>query len=144
MSRVTSRVMSHKYQRSFSTIISEEHAAEISSLIDRKTTTYSTTNIPYKFELILSGTRDEFAPQPFWNIFHGHANTVVEVKVKGTDEILGDNIYNGDELGIWTETEDSFIFSLKNEEYYEKPIRTSSQRFSIVNYEVFKVIKKNS
>ncbi|RHZ75484.1 hypothetical protein Glove_213g76 [Diversispora epigaea] len=27
--------------------------------------------------------------------------------------------------------------------YYEKPIRTSSKKFSIVNYELFKVIKKN-
>ncbi|RHZ89538.1 hypothetical protein Glove_13g212 [Diversispora epigaea] len=187
----------------FSTIISEEHAAEISSWIDRKTINYSTTNIPYKFELILSGIKDGFAPQTFWNICHGHANTVVVVKVKGTDEILGgynplawDNTYNG-YWGIWKETKDSFIFSLKNgniqnsilsrvkrpeeaicyrskehqkvggphfgdfrlfseksnftldnknccdHSSYEKPIRTSGY-FSIVNYEVFKVIKKNA
>ena len=67
----------------FSTIITEEHAAEISSWIDRKTINCSTTNIQYKFELILSGTRDGFAPQKFWNICHGHAKTVVVVKVKG-------------------------------------------------------------
>ncbi|RHZ87681.1 hypothetical protein Glove_33g145 [Diversispora epigaea] len=42
----------------FSTIISEDHAAEISAWIDRKTTNYLTTNNPYKFELILRGTRD--------------------------------------------------------------------------------------
>ncbi|RHZ89661.1 hypothetical protein Glove_13g214 [Diversispora epigaea] len=189
-----------------STIMSEGHAAEISSWIDRKTINYSTTNIPYKFELILSGTRDGFAPQTFWNICLGHANTVVVAKVKGTDEILGgynplawDNIYKGGVWGIWKETNDSFIFSLKNGDIqksilsrvkrpeeaicfgskkfqkvsgpdfgdfwlyseksnftldnrnccensnrYEKPIRTSLERFSIVNYEVFKVIKKNA
>jgi hypothetical protein len=37
----------------FSIIISEEHAAEISTWIDRKIINYSIKNIPYKFELIL-------------------------------------------------------------------------------------------
>ncbi|RHZ89585.1 hypothetical protein Glove_13g122 [Diversispora epigaea] len=185
----------------FSTIISEGHAAEISAWIDRKTTTYSTTNIPYKFELILRGTRDGFAPQTFWNICHGHAKTVVVIKVKGTNEILGGynplawDIFYID--GKWMKTIDSFIFSLKNgniqnsvlsrvqnshfairnaskdrqnkvgprfgefflysdksdftldqnryyvlSDHYEKQIRTSSY-FSIVNYEVFKIVRKS-
>ncbi|RHZ86467.1 hypothetical protein Glove_50g55 [Diversispora epigaea] len=198
----------------FSTIISEEHAAEISSWIDRKTTTYSTTNIPYKFELILSGTKDEdgFVPQTFWNICHGHAKTVVIIKVKGTDEILGgynplawDNSITSDcsATSRFTDTKESFIFSLKNgniqnstlsrvnnnqyaignapkhcqnkygprfgdfylyseksnftldnlnyysindlDHCYEKPIRTStlSNHFSIINYEVFKIVRKS-
>ncbi|RHZ67403.1 hypothetical protein Glove_301g28 [Diversispora epigaea] len=98
-------------RESFSTIISEEHAAEISTWIDRKTTAYTSTNIPYKFELILRGTQDGFAPQTFWDICYGHA-------FKGTDEIIGgynplalDNSFIYDE---WMKTEDSFIFSLKN------------------------------
>src|SRR6185436_9104129 len=37
----------------FSTIISDDHAAEISSWIDRKNTTYPSTNYPYEFQLIL-------------------------------------------------------------------------------------------
>ncbi|RHZ85068.1 hypothetical protein Glove_71g40 [Diversispora epigaea] len=190
---------------SFSNIISEDHAAEISSWIDRKTTTYPTTIIPYKFELILRGTKDGFDPQTFWNICHGHACTVVVAKVKGTDEIIGgynpltwDNTYNG-EFNKWMKTKDSFIFSLKNGNiknsilsrvkdtqyaildvcknnqishgpffglgfclrsyvsnfnldnfnycwpynYYEKPIRTSRNNFSIDNYEVFKVVRKS-
>ncbi|RHZ89680.1 hypothetical protein Glove_13g151 [Diversispora epigaea] len=187
----------------FSAIISEEHVAEISSWIDCKTTTYSTTNIPYKFKLILGGTRDGFTPQTFWNICHDHAKTVVVMKVKGTDEILGG--YNplawDNSNGKWMKTKDSFIFSLKNgiiqnsilsrvhhihcairnvpkyyqnkfgprfgdfflysdesdftldnrNQYsvmskdYEKPIRTStsSDYFSIVNYQVFKIIRKS-
>ncbi|RHZ79715.1 hypothetical protein Glove_141g86 [Diversispora epigaea] len=190
----------------FSTIISENHAAEISSWIDRKTTTYSTTNIPYKFELILCGTRDGFASQTFWDICHGHACTFIVAKVKGTDEIIGgynplawNNTLDGNS-DEWMETKDSFIFSLKNgsiqnsilsrvkktncailyvrknnQKYYgpyfgfgfslysrksnfnldrlsycsnfsnlyEKRIKTSSDRFSIDNYEVFKVIRKS-
>ncbi|RHZ68595.1 hypothetical protein Glove_294g108 [Diversispora epigaea] len=191
-------------KESFSTIISEEHAAEISSWIDRRTITYSTTNVPYKFELILRGTKDGFAPQTFWNICHDHKGTVVIIKIKGTDEIIGgynpvawNNTYIG---GKYEKAIDGFIFSLKNgniqnsilsrvkdsmgsicnvykggqNEYgphfcdfylhsknsdfvsdninycandgycYEKVIRTSSSNFfSIVNYEVFKVIRKS-
>ncbi|RHZ77530.1 hypothetical protein Glove_177g141 [Diversispora epigaea] len=191
-----------KPREPFSTIISDEHAAEISTWIDRRETAYNLTNIPYKFELILRGTRDGFAPQTFWNMCHGHACTVVLVKVKGTDEIIGgynplawDNSNIDDE---WMETKDSFIFSLKNGNIqnsilsrvkyprvavyyiskndqinwgprfgdfwmcskksdftlddgcscrrnvlsYEKPIRSSSSWFSIINYEVFKIIRK--
>ncbi|RHZ83327.1 hypothetical protein Glove_97g94 [Diversispora epigaea] len=185
----------------FSAIISKDHIAEISSWIDCKTTTYTTSNIPYKFKLILSGTRDFFSPETFWNICHGHAKTVVVVKIKGTDEILGG--YNplawesSHTKGHWIKTKDSFIFSLKNGKiqnsilsrvkspknaiwnasksqqnkvgpdfgdfhlysektnftmdgknfcaikgnYYEKPLRTSSY-FSIVDYEVFEIVRK--
>ncbi|RHZ78026.1 hypothetical protein Glove_168g30 [Diversispora epigaea] len=187
----------------FSTIISEEHAAEISAWIDRETSNYATTNIPYDFQLILLGTRDGFAPQTFWNICNGHSNTVVIVRVKGTDEIIGgynplawDNTHLDDK---WMGTKDSFIFSLKNGNiqnsilsrvkdinfailnirkndqnkygpyfgdfrmysdksnftldygcfcrksgyYYEKKLRSSlSEKFSIINYEVFKLVRK--
>ncbi|RHZ80160.1 hypothetical protein Glove_139g112 [Diversispora epigaea] len=185
----------------FSAIISFEHAAEISAWIDRKTTAYNLKNIPYKFELILRGTQDGFAPQIFWKTCHGHAGTVVLVKVEGTDEIIGGyNPLEWDNSNIhdkWMKTEDSFIFSLKNGNisnsilsrvknsqraivnvskkfqkkwgpyfgdfwvnsgyfaldnarfslsfgnYYEKPIRTSSlNHFSIINYEVFKIVRK--
>ncbi|RHZ77529.1 hypothetical protein Glove_177g140 [Diversispora epigaea] len=102
----------------FSTIISEEHAAKISTWIDRKTTAYTLTNIPYNFELILRGTRDVFAPQTFWDMCHGHASTIVLVKVKKTDEIIGGyNPLAWDSSNIndqWIETKDSFIFSLRN------------------------------
>ncbi|RHZ88278.1 hypothetical protein Glove_24g73 [Diversispora epigaea] len=187
-----------------STIITYEHVAEISSWIDRKSSTYSLEDIPYEFRLILRGSINGFAPQTFWDICHGHASTVVIMKVNGTEEILGG--YNplswdantNDDYG---ETNDSFIFSLKNgnvqnsiisrvknryeaiwnaskryqancgphfgndlrmyssvsnftldkrcacNNYYdnfEKPIRTVVSDFTIVDYEVFKVIKKSS
>ncbi|RHZ81565.1 hypothetical protein Glove_117g104 [Diversispora epigaea] len=190
--------------RSFSTIISEDHAAEISTWINRNTTTYTSNNNPYRFELILRGSRDGFAPQKFWDICHGHVNTVVIAKVKATDEIIGgynplawDNSNTIESKCI--ETNGSFVFSLKNgnirysilskvknpqkailsirkkyqNQYgpnfgydfcmrsfdyndftldddcycrhysYERPIRTSSSNFfSISNYEVFKIVRK--
>ncbi|RHZ87548.1 hypothetical protein Glove_33g18 [Diversispora epigaea] len=188
----------------FSTIISDDHAAEISSWIDHKTVNYSTKNIPFKFELVLCGTRDGLNPQTFWKLCHGHAHTVTVAKVKGTDEIIGG--YNPLEWdnsvthSQWMKTKNSFIFSLKNgnvqnsilsrvkkikhailnanksdqkicgpyfgygfslysEEsnfsldsfsfcdnspnYYENRIKTSSDTFSIDNYEVFKVFRKS-
>ncbi|RHZ60522.1 hypothetical protein Glove_352g21 [Diversispora epigaea] len=187
----------------FSTIITYEHVAEISSWIDRKSSTYSLTNIPYEFQLILRGSINGFAPQTFWDTCHGHVSTVLIMKVKGTEEIFG--VYNpliwdansGDICGI---TNDSFIFSLKNGNIqnsilsrvktptsaifnacknsqgiygpyfgndirmyspssnftldntnfvnnikpydYEKLITTTTSNFSIVDYEVFKIIKK--
>ncbi|RHZ74861.1 hypothetical protein Glove_219g115 [Diversispora epigaea] len=101
-----------------STIINEEHIAEISSWIDRKSTIYSLTNIPYKLQLILRGSKDGFQPKTFWNMCNGHAGTVVIAKVAGTDEILGgynplawDNSKTQE---TYMKTNDSFIFSLKN------------------------------
>ncbi|RHZ81845.1 hypothetical protein Glove_117g72 [Diversispora epigaea] len=125
-------------KESFSTIISEEHAAEISTWIDRKTTAYTLTNIPYKFELILRGTQDGFAPQTFWNICHGHACTVVLVKVKETDEIIrGYNPLtwvNNNIKGQWVKTKDSFIFSLKNGDIQNSILsRVKKPQFAILN-----------
>ncbi|RHZ88276.1 hypothetical protein Glove_24g71 [Diversispora epigaea] len=187
-----------------STIISYEHVAEISSWIDRKSSTYSLISIPYEFKLILRGSINGFAPQTFWKTCHGHSSTVAIMKVKGTDEILGGYnplIWNANSGGGWGITNDSFIFSLKNgniqnsnlsrvkipdnaifnapksfqmhlgpyfgddlrmysprsnftldkkcvcdniSRHYEKPIRAATNDFAIVDYEVFKVIKKSS
>ncbi|RHZ76417.1 hypothetical protein Glove_198g57 [Diversispora epigaea] len=197
---LVTKLPSREKDEPFSTIISEVQAAEISTWIDRKTT----TNNPYKFELILRGSRDGFSPQTFLNMCHGHVGTILIVKVKATDEILGGyNPLAWDNSNInnqWMETEDSFIFSLKNGNiqnsilsrvkntqnailnvgkinqnkigpifgydfymrslnsnnftldndcycsdgyYYEKPIRKSSDKFSIVDYEVFKFVRKS-
>ncbi|RHZ82469.1 hypothetical protein Glove_109g21 [Diversispora epigaea] len=200
--------LSQRVNELISTIISEEHLAEISTWIDRKSTIYSLSNVPYKLQLILRGSKDGFQPKTFWNMCNGHAGTIVIVKVAGTGEILGG--YNPLAWGnskikgtyMYMETNDSFIFSLKNGNiqnsilsrvknkscalryfrcdqkrygscfgnsefslesgvsdftkdkicwctygsyynfYYEKRIRTTSETFSIVDYEIFKIIKK--
>ncbi|RHZ86339.1 hypothetical protein Glove_52g147 [Diversispora epigaea] len=93
----------------FSTIINKEHVAELSSWIDRKSTTYSSENIPYEFQLILRGSKDGFNPKTFWNMCNGHAVTIVAVKVAETDEIVG-----GYNPLAWEIQQVVFIFSLKN------------------------------
>ncbi|RIB06378.1 hypothetical protein C2G38_2116230 [Gigaspora rosea] len=102
-----------------SNIISNEHLAEIASWIDRKANTYSLTNNPYEFKLILRGSRDGFTRNSFWNLCNQQTNVIVVMKVKGTDEILGGYNPIGWEKprGRRYETkrcDDSFIFSLKN------------------------------
>ncbi|RHZ86043.1 hypothetical protein Glove_55g61 [Diversispora epigaea] len=198
---ISTSVLPPRVNELSSTIINEEHAAEISSWIDRKSTIYSSKNIPYNFQLILRGSKDGFNPKTFWNMCNGHVGTIVIAKVTGTDEILGGyNPLAWDNSNTSLETNDSFIFSLKNDNiqnsilsrvknktkalyyynsyyqnicgpcfgncefllrsfvtdftqdeacwcnnysYYEKSIRTTNERFSIVDYEVFKIVKKH-
>ncbi|RIB22131.1 hypothetical protein C2G38_1028693 [Gigaspora rosea] len=103
----------------FSMVISDEHAAKIASWIDRKDYSYSVTNNPYEFELLLRGTRDGFTKDSFWNLCDKRTHLVVIIKVKGTNEILGG--YNPvgwdkqwDDLPATKSCNDSFIFSLQN------------------------------
>ncbi|GBC11598.2 hypothetical protein GLOIN_2v1763587 [Rhizophagus irregularis DAOM 181602=DAOM 197198] len=71
--------------------------------------------LPYKFELLLRGSRDGFTPKKFHQLCNGIPNTVTFIKVKGSEEIIGG--YNpitwetSDNKG---KTKDSFIFSFKN------------------------------
>ncbi|RHZ73561.1 hypothetical protein Glove_230g186 [Diversispora epigaea] len=100
----------------FSTLINEEHASMISSWIGYRSTSYSSRNNPYEFQLILQGSKDGFAPRTFWNSCGGQANTIVVAKVKGADEIIGGfNPLAWDETKEeWMGTNKSFIFSFKN------------------------------
>ncbi|RIB22827.1 hypothetical protein C2G38_2172968 [Gigaspora rosea] len=64
-----------------SCIINEEHAAEISSWIDRHSSPYYVTNIPYKFKLLLRGSRDDFTIESFHRLCDNIPRTVVIIKV---------------------------------------------------------------
>ncbi|RHZ89514.1 hypothetical protein Glove_13g14 [Diversispora epigaea] len=100
-----------------SLIITNEHAANIASWIDKKEVTYDVNNNPYEFNLILRGSRDGFEPKVFWNLCDQKTNLAVVVKVKDTDEILGGYNpigWNSNLYGQYSTTNDSFIFSLKN------------------------------
>ncbi|RIB09957.1 hypothetical protein C2G38_227835 [Gigaspora rosea] len=71
-----------------STVINETHAAEIASWVDKKAEAYSVINNPYEFKLLLRGSRDGFTRESFWNLCDQQTNTVLIIKVNGTDEIL--------------------------------------------------------
>jgi hypothetical protein len=80
--------------------------------------------LPYKFELLLRGSRDGFTPKKFHELCDNIPCTVTFIKVKGTEEILGG--YNplvwkslDNEFG---ETKDSFIFSFKSKKNFKDSI----------------------
>ncbi|RIA99034.1 hypothetical protein C1645_812023 [Glomus cerebriforme] len=71
--------------------------------------------LPYKFELLLRGSRDGFTPKKFHELCDNKPNTITFIKVKGTEEIIGGyNPLKWESKGNWVNTKDSFIFSFKN------------------------------
>jgi hypothetical protein len=71
--------------------------------------------LPYKFKLLLRGSRDGFTPKKFHELCDDIPCTVTFIKVKGTEEILGGyNPIVWKSLNSWAKTKDSFIFSFKN------------------------------
>ncbi|RHZ60980.1 hypothetical protein Glove_350g74 [Diversispora epigaea] len=97
-----------------SNIITDERALEISSWIDKKATPYIENN-PYEFKLLVRGSRDGFDVITIYNICDKISNTVIVLKVEGTEEIFGG--YNPVDWDIncnqYKMTQDSFAFSLK-------------------------------
>ncbi|RIB08682.1 hypothetical protein C2G38_2044941 [Gigaspora rosea] len=101
-----------------SSISNDEHFAEISSWIDRRPSKYDITEIPYKFNLLLRGTRDGFTPETFHRLCDNIPGTVVIIKVNGTNKILGRYnplVWTSNNPLEWFSTTDSFIFSLKTQ-----------------------------
>ncbi|RGB21540.1 hypothetical protein C1646_675863 [Rhizophagus diaphanus] len=72
--------------------------------------------LPYKFQLLLRGSRDGFTPKKFHELCDDKPHTVTFIRVKGTKEILGgyNPIIWKSSNGSWGKTKDSFIFSFKN------------------------------
>ncbi|RIB16443.1 hypothetical protein C2G38_2189900 [Gigaspora rosea] len=105
----------------FSSIITLQHAAEISSWIDKRLANYNVSKIPYKFKLLLRGSRDGFTAEKFHELCDDIPGTVVVVKINSTNESTNDEILGGYNPLIWkvgdeefAETDDSFIFFLKS------------------------------
>ncbi|PKY33892.1 hypothetical protein RhiirB3_453169 [Rhizophagus irregularis] len=70
--------------------------------------------LPYKFELLLRGSRDGFTPKKFHKLCDGKSSTVTFIKVKRTEEILGGyNPLEWKTTGTWCKTIDSLFFLLK-------------------------------
>ncbi|EXX68090.1 uncharacterized protein OCT59_025333 [Rhizophagus irregularis] len=80
--------------------------------------TYIREYLPYKFKLLLRGSRDGFTPKKFHELCDDISNTVTFFKVKGENEIIGG--YNPlkwmSSDGSWHKTDESFIFSFKNKD----------------------------
>ncbi|UZO05042.1 uncharacterized protein OCT59_025403 [Rhizophagus irregularis] len=123
--------------------------------------------LPYRFQLLLRGSRDGFTPKKFHELCDNKYNTITFIKVKGTEEILEkdiksviiSNIKNttsavfylnvcgprfGDDINIYSYNGESKDYNFSNcKKYsYEREIRDTEDQFSIEDYEVFQIIKR--
>ncbi|GES83735.1 carbohydrate-binding module family 13 protein [Rhizophagus clarus] len=102
-----------------SKIITIQHAELLSKWIDRLENTDELKN-SYEFKLILRGSRDGFTPEKFHKICDNKSHTISIIKVKDSEEILGNpNIWESRKhipfsKCEYSETNDSFIFSFNN------------------------------
>ncbi|RGB40378.1 TLD-domain-containing protein [Rhizophagus diaphanus] len=100
-----------------SRIITSQHAELISRWVSRSDNTNNLTS-SYRFELILRGSRDGFTHSKFHEICDNQAHTVIIIKVKDSNEVLGG--YNpigwkSDYSSVYNK--DCFIFSFKKNSY---------------------------
>ncbi|GBB83235.1 hypothetical protein RclHR1_00100039 [Rhizophagus clarus] len=90
-------------------------------IIDNKFAYIRELYLPYEFKLLLRGSRDGFTPEKFHELCDGKPNTVTFIKVRDSDEIIGGyNPLVWDSSNDWCEAEDTFIFSLKNNDIFFK------------------------
>src|ERR1051325_8633731 len=104
-----------------STIINLNIISAVSKWIDKvdinnQFSQFRALHLPYKFELLLRGSRDGFTPKKFHQLCDNKHYTVTFIKVRGTDEILGGYnpiiwISSNSLSPSWSKTKDSFIFS---------------------------------
>ncbi|GBC00020.1 hypothetical protein RclHR1_03710004 [Rhizophagus clarus] len=92
--------------------------------------------LPYKFKLLLRGSRDGFTPNKFHELCDGKPNTITLLKVKGEEEIIGGyNPLKWESDGGWVNTKDSFIFSFKNKNVKDAIIsNVENSCFAFNNY----------
>ena len=84
--------------------------------INSKFSHYRELYFPYKFKLLLRGSRDGFTPKKFHELCDNKSFTVTFIKIKGTEEIIGGYnpiTWKSSNNGEWGKTKDSFIFSFK-------------------------------
>ncbi|CAG8619971.1 6335_t:CDS:2 [Paraglomus occultum] len=107
-----------------SVIINSEQAAWITACIDKldkgdlkfHLRKAGIVKNSFKYRLLLRGSRDGFDHQSFHTLCDDQGATVIIIKVAETGEILGGyNPLPWNQSVNWGETEDSFIFSFKNE-----------------------------
>ncbi|UZO02806.1 uncharacterized protein OCT59_021284 [Rhizophagus irregularis] len=129
------RIREIKLRTVDSKIIMYQHVELILKWIDRLEITDKLIT-QYEFKLLFRGSRDGLTREKFHEICDNHSRTVIIVKVKDSNEILGG--YNPTE---WKSdkshsvTKDSFIFSFNNNDRIENHIlsRVTNENRAIFN-----------
>ncbi|RIB22073.1 hypothetical protein C2G38_2140363 [Gigaspora rosea] len=115
-----------------SSIINDEHFAEISSWIDRRPSKYEITEIPHKFNLLLRGSRDGFTCE----IFHRLCDNIPECNwmlYSGFGPVFAGSFYMKYDDRRW-----HYYHHNIN---YEKRLRSDDPNLFIDEFEVFQVLK---
>ncbi|CAG8474150.1 8569_t:CDS:2 [Paraglomus occultum] len=104
-----------------STLINDHHTGWISACIDylnvtqgEEHTMYNRENNPYKYELLLRGSRDGFTSVAFHKLCDNKGPTVMILKIMGTREIIGGYSpldWTSPSMWKYGTTSDSFLFS---------------------------------
>ncbi|CAI2170266.1 20203_t:CDS:2 [Funneliformis geosporum] len=96
-----------------STLIKQEHVARLCDWIDRKDgKAYTFENIPYKFRLLIRGTKDGFESETFHEKCDHKGPTIVVMQIAYSGELVGG--YNPIEWSTGDSritTQNSFLFS---------------------------------
>ncbi|UZO18923.1 uncharacterized protein OCT59_010230 [Rhizophagus irregularis] len=79
--------------------------------IDNKNNDYTQQNIPYKFNLLLRGTRDGFDPDMFHQLCDEKGATISIARIKDSKQIVGGyNPLSWNSNGSYMNTSESFLF----------------------------------
>ncbi|CAG8471169.1 6703_t:CDS:2 [Acaulospora colombiana] len=109
-SRPRSSNMKHRGVDSL--LIGLRHVVHFANWIDNNTT-YTTETSPYKFDLLLRGTKDGFTPKKFHSKCDYEGSTLIIVRIKNTNELLGGyNPLDWKSDNTYGQTNKSFIFNL--------------------------------
>ncbi|CAB5372130.1 unnamed protein product [Rhizophagus irregularis] len=119
---VTKRLYDRKIKFIDSNLLKLKHLTLICSWIDKKSEIYNQNNLPYTFDLKIRGTLDGFTANIFQKKSRKLENTIIIMRVKGTNELIGGYnpyIYEHDRWKepneFWRTEYKSFIFSFPDE-----------------------------
>jgi len=83
--------------------------------IDKKNDDYTQQNVPYRFELLLRGTKDGFDAAKFHQLCDGKGATISFARIKDSKQIIGGynplHWYQNSQYG---DSNDSFLFNMTN------------------------------
>ncbi|RIA79810.1 hypothetical protein C1645_839871 [Glomus cerebriforme] len=99
-----------------SVLINQNHIEIFAKWIDKieGNPNYSFNNLPYKFNLILRGSRDGFDHASFHNKCNNKGANIVVIKIKNSDQIVGGyNPLDWEGFGL-KNTRNSFLFSFSD------------------------------
>ncbi|POG76866.1 hypothetical protein GLOIN_2v851760 [Rhizophagus irregularis DAOM 181602=DAOM 197198] len=136
-----------------STLIKSQHFAIFASWIEKKNNShYNVRNIPYCFNLLYRASRDGNTPATFHNKCDNKGATIVVVKVKNTEQIVGGynplfwDSYYGPVFGSSDLYDDSSrnlgTWCGNSNNSYDIVHSMPIHNFEVDDYEVFQVVKR--